>query len=50
MPKAFLSHSSKDKGYVQVIANRLGKEKVIYDAMTFEEGNRSIEEIISGLK
>lgn len=49
MPKAFLSHSSKDKGYVEVVANRLGKENIVYDALTFEEGNTSIEEIISGL-
>lgn len=50
MPKVFLSHSSKDKGYVEVVANRLGKENVIYDAQTFEEGNKAIDEIFDGLE
>lgn len=49
MPKAFLSHSSKDKGFVEVIAKRLGKANIVYDAMTFEEGNKSIDEIMLGL-
>lgn len=50
MPKVFLSHSSKDKGYVEVIANRLGKDNIVFDAMTFEEGNRAIDEIFAGLE
>lgn len=49
MPKVFLSHSSTDKGYVEVIAKRLGKENIIYDAFTFEEGNKNIDEILTGL-
>lgn len=49
MPKVFLSHSSKDKGYVEVIVRRLGKDNIIYDALTFEEGNKAIDEILNGL-
>lgn len=46
MPKAFLSHSSDDKGsYVSVVARRLGKSKVVYDEWTFEEGIPSADEI-----
>ncbi|MEH7343533.1 TIR domain-containing protein, partial [Bacillus sp. JJ1532] len=48
--RAFLSHSSKDKEhYVSKIANKLGKDRVVYDALTFEEGLKSIEEIDRGL-
>lgn len=50
MPKVFLSHSSSNKGYVEVIANRLGKENIVYDAHTFEEGNKAIDEIFTGLE
>ena len=32
MIRAFLSHSSKDKdSYVEIIANYLGKENIVYD-------------------
>ena len=30
MGKVFLSHSSSDKQYVEVIANILGKDKAVY--------------------
>ncbi len=42
MIKAFLSHSlSKDKEhYVRNVANWLGKENIIYDEFTFEEGEK----------
>lgn len=54
MKKIFLSHSSKDKKrYVDFVADYLVKEigehKVIYDKLTFEEGMKSIDEIITGL-
>jgi hypothetical protein len=49
MPKVFLSHSSKDKGYVEIVAQKLGRENIVYDAFTFEEGNKTIDEIYSGL-
>jgi hypothetical protein len=49
MNKVFLSHSSKQKGYVEVIANKLGKANVVYDAWTFEAGNKTLEEIYQGI-
>jgi hypothetical protein len=50
MPKAFLSHSSKDKiDYVDIVAVHLGKHNIIYDKITFEEGLKNIEEIEKGL-
>ncbi len=50
MPRAFLSYSSKDFGYVDVIANRLGKNNIAYDRMTFEEGSKTLDEIYSELE
>ena len=49
MLKAFLSHSSKQKGYVEVVANHLGKSNIIFDKWTFEEGNKTVDEIFQGL-
>ena len=49
MLKAFLSHSSKQKGYVEIVAKHLGKSNIIYDKWTFEEGNKTIDEIFQGL-
>ena len=49
MTQVFLSHSSKQKGYVEVIANKFGKFDIVYDAWTFEAGNKTIEEIYRGL-
>ncbi len=49
MGRIFLSHSSKQKGYVEIIAKGLGKQKVIYDAWTFEEGNKTLDEIYKGI-
>ena len=45
MQKAFLSHSSKQKPYVEVVAKRSGKDKIIYDAWCFEEGKEIVKEI-----
>lgn len=51
MIKAFLSHSSKDKGsYVKKVAEWLGKDNIIYDEFTFEEGEKPFDEIIKGLE
>lgn len=49
MTQVFLSHSSKQKGYVEVIANKFGKFNIVYDAWTFEAGNKTLDEIYSGL-
>jgi TIR domain-containing protein len=50
MPRAFLSYSSKDFGYVDVIANRLGKINIAFDRMTFEGGKKTIDEIFLELE
>jgi len=49
MIKCFLSHSSSDKAYVREVYEKLRKESVIFDEMTFEEGMSPSEEIIAGL-
>lgn len=50
MIKAFLSHSSKDKeNYVRNVANWLGKENIVYDEFTFEEGEKTLDQIMDGL-
>lgn len=38
MKKAFLCHSSSDKAFVDLVATKLGRAKVIYDKITFEAG------------
>lgn len=50
MKRVFISHSSEDKEfYVKPLVNRLiktiGKDKIIYDNLTFETGAKSIKEI-----
>ncbi|MDR3688328.1 MAG: TIR domain-containing protein [Fimbriimonas sp.] len=49
MRKAFLSHSTIDKEYVRVIANRLGRSKLVFDEKTFAPGVDFRESILSGL-
>lgn len=50
MIKAFLSHSSHDKEhYVRNVANWLDKDDIVYDEYTFEEGEKSLDQIIEGL-
>lgn len=48
--KAFLSHSSKQKKYVEQVAKILGKDQIIYDSWTFEEGNKTLDEIYKGIE
>lgn len=50
MVKAFLSHSSKNKGFVGEVARRLGEASVEYDAMTFEAGAKTLDEITRGVE
>jgi hypothetical protein len=50
MYKAFLSHSSKQKPFVQPIFEALGRNNCVYDSMTFEAGKQTIDEIINGLE
>lgn len=49
MIKCFLSHSSLDKPYVREVYEKLRKESVVFDEMTFEEGMSPSEEILAGL-
>lgn len=49
MSKVFLSHSSKQKGFIEVVANKLGKFNITYDAWTFEAGSKTIDEIYNGI-
>ena len=48
--KAFLSHSSKQKTYVEQVAKILGKDNIAYDAWTFEEGGKTLDEIYKGIE
>lgn len=48
--RIFLSHSSEDKErYCNAVANylieKLGKDSIVYDAVTFEAGDKSLDEI-----
>lgn len=49
MGKIFLSHSSKDKGYVSYIADQFGKDKCVYDELCFEIGCKNMDEIVREL-
>lgn len=51
MVKCFLSHSSKDKkSYIEIVAKQLGYHNCVYDQFTFEEGMKSLDEILKGLE
>ena len=48
--RIFISHSSKDKTrycneVVKKLIEKLGKDSIVYDALTFEAGEKSIDEI-----
>lgn len=49
MAKAFLSHSSKNKDLIEPIGRQLGRNKVHMDSLTFEAGEKTLEEIIKSL-
>lgn len=49
MGRIFLSHSSKQKGYVEIVARKLGTQRVVYDKWTFEAGDKTLEEIFNWL-
>ena len=46
----FLSHSSKDKFFVEYIANKIGKDRCIYDTFSFESGEKNIDEMIKNIE
>lgn len=50
MSKAFLSHSSANKDLVGKIAAKLGKDNCIYDEVSFEATEKTVNEIFSGLQ
>lgn len=49
MSRVFLSHSSKDKGFVEKVAELFGKDRCVYDKYSFESGMKNIDEIMFGL-
>lgn len=50
MARAFLSHSSNDKGLVRKIAKKLGAQNCILDEISFEPGAKTLDEIFAGLE
>ncbi|MBK7101024.1 MAG: toll/interleukin-1 receptor domain-containing protein [Flavobacteriales bacterium] len=48
MPKAFLSHSSAQKLFVEEVATQL-KDDCLIDSKSFEEGLESLDEILNAL-
>ena len=50
MNKVFLAHNSADKdSYVRVVANKLGKDRCIYDEYTFSPGMKTLDEIYKNI-
>jgi len=49
MARAFLSHSSEDKEYVDIVARRLSRSRVVYDRQNFEPGEDFRDSIRKGL-
>ena len=48
--RAFLSHASSDKeGYVRIVAAHLTDENVVFDEISFEAGEQTLDEIVRGL-
>ena len=46
----FISHSSKDKdpycnSVARILREKLGKDSIVYDAVTFEAGEKSVDAI-----
>lgn len=45
MRRAFLCHSSDDKEYVRIVANKLGRAQVVFDEFSFRPGQDFRDEI-----
>lgn len=51
MIKAFLSHSSADKDtFVRPIAQAFHRDEIVFDELTFESGEQTLDEISKGLQ
>lgn len=50
MYKIFLSHSSNDKSYVEIVAKKLKKYNLVYDSWTFDAGEKTIDEIYKSIE
>ena len=48
--KIFLCHSSIDKDYVKDVAQRLGRDRIVFDEMTFQPGEDFRNSINDGLE
>lgn len=48
--KAFLSHSSKDKEFVDAVAQELGRQFCVFDRYSFETGQDLVRSIQEGLE
>ena len=49
MKKIFLSHSSQNKDYVKIVADKFGKDIAVYDEYSFECGMKTFDEILKNL-
>lgn len=49
MSKVFLSHSSFDKDFVRPIADLFGKDRCVFDEVTFESAMKNIDEIFQSM-
>jgi hypothetical protein len=49
MARAFLSHSAEDKLYVDIVARRLNRSRVVYDQQNFGPGVDFRDSIRAGL-
>ncbi len=49
LAKAFLSHSSSDKSFVEAVARRLGRQQVQFDKWSFSLGQDFVRAITSGI-
>jgi len=48
--RAFLSHSSNEKALVNAVARHFTAARVVVDSLSFEDGKRSADEIVTYLK
>lgn len=49
IPRAFLSHSSVDKAFVEQVAENLGREFCVFDKYCFHAGDDLVDSIEKGM-